>query len=252
MKTTSMKALQINWPALLTGIGTAAITTGAFAQGMFAGGAPPSDPGRGLAGILGQKYAFSATARTVTKESPRSKPQTFEYAYANLDGKSRVEMDMTKSAGGDDAEAMKTMGMDRMVILQIPGKASCYLMYPGLKAYCEIPAQETTASDEKAKVERTEAGNETLDGHPCVKWKVTTTKEGGATSESLVWEATDLNNFPIQCEVPTEKGGTSTTRFKDIKTDKPAASLFELPADFKKYGSIQEMMMSAMQKMMPQ
>ena len=247
-----MRSLNFKWLAVCTVVVMGGISTGAFAQGMFAPGSTQRDPGKGLAGILGKKYAFTATAKTVTKETQRSKPETFEYAYALLDGKSRVEMDMAKALKGDDAEMMKKMGMDRLVIIHIPGSTTFTMMYPGMKAYCEMPAAQNDATDEKAKVERTELGKETVDGHPCVKTKVTTTKEDGTTSESLVWEATDLRNFPIQCESPTDKGGMTTTLFKDIKTDKPAVSLFETPADFKKYGSVQEMMMSAMQGMMPQ
>jgi hypothetical protein len=237
---------------LLVSLISAAPSASVLAQGMMGGGAP-KDPSKGLAGVFGKKLAFTAQAKGTVKETPTSNAQTLEFGYALLDGRSRVEMDMTKMMGGgsnDDIEMMKQMGMDRMVILNQPDKKATWMIYPGLKAYCAIPSAEEEAADEKAKVERTELGKETVDGHPCVKWKVTTTKENGETSELVMWTATDLNDFPIQCEVPTAKGGTSTTLFQDIKTSKPAASLFEAPADYKRYGSMQELMMSSMQRMM--
>ena len=90
-----------------------------------------------------------------------------------------------------------------------------------------------------------------MENHPCTKSKLTFTDKDGRTSEALVWEATDLKNFPIQYQT-VDEGQTTTTTFTDIKSGKPAASLFELPASYKKYGSMQEMMMGNMQRLMQQ
>jgi hypothetical protein len=103
-----------------------------------------------------------------------------------------------------------------------------------------------TESSKPPKVERTEIGNETIDGHPCVKYKVVVTPENGTPSNMLVWQATDLNNYPIQTEVEAGNGTVATTRFQNINQNKPAASLFEPPSDYKRYNSPQELMMSAM------
>ena len=59
-----------------------------------------------------------------------------------------------------------------------------------------------------------------------------------------------MHDFPLKTEMQTG-GATMTTHFRDIKMSAPGASLFDPPADYKVYGSIQEMMMANVQRMMP-
>ena len=144
---------------------------------------------------------------------------------------------------------MQAMGMDKTVAIILPEKHMSYLVYPGLKAYCELQTQagsSATLSNKPPKVERTEIGKEAIDGHPCVKYKVVVTPENGTPVNMLVWQATDLNNYPIQTQVEAGNGMVVTTRFQDINQSKPAALLFEPPSDYKRYGSPQELMMSTM------
>jgi hypothetical protein len=101
------------------------------------------------------------------------------------------------------------------------------------------------------KVDKTELGKDTIENHPCRKSKLVFTAKDGLTSDALVWEATDLKDFPIQYQT-VDEGQTTTTTFTDIKQGKPDATLFELPASYKRYGSIQEMMMGNMQRLMQQ
>src|SRR5262249_15788086 len=103
----------------------------------------------------------------------------------------------------------------------------------------------------EGKVDKAELGKETVEKHPCTKSKLTYTDKNGRTSEALVWEAVDLKDFPIQYQT-VDEGHTTTTTFSDIKMGKPEASVFELPASYKKYGSMQDMLMGNMQRMMPQ
>ena len=49
-----------------------------------------------------------------------------------------------------------------------------------------------------------------------------------------------------------DEGKTTTTTFSDIKMGKPDPALFAVPASYKKYGSMQEMMMGNMQRLMQQ
>jgi len=78
---------------------------------------------------------------------------------------------------------------------------------------------------------------------------LTFTDKEGKTAEAIVWEATDLKNFPIQYQT-VENEQTTTTTFSDIKMDKPDASLFDLPEGYKKYGNMQEMIMGNMQRLL--
>ncbi len=215
-------------------------------------GGPGRGPGAGLAEIFGKDKSFSAIAHTTVKGSDGNETQ-MEMSYAVLEGKVRMEMDMTKMQGGrmppQAVAQMRAMGMDKTVTIVLPEKHTGYLVYPGLKAYCELPmgaGSSATVSDKPPKVDRTEIGKETIDGHPCVKYKVVVTPENGVPMNMLVWQATDLNNYPIQIQVEAENGMVATTRFQNINQSKPAASLFEPPSDYKRYGSVQELMMSKM------
>ena len=144
-------------------------------------------------------------------------------------------------------EGMKQMGMDQMVILALPEKPATYMVFPKLKSYCDMPT--SGKGNPEGKVEKAELGSDTVEKHPCKKSKLTFTDKDGKTAEAIVWEATDLKNFPIQYQT-VENEQTTTTTFSDIKMDKPDASLFDLPAGYKKYGNMQEMMMGNMQRLM--
>jgi hypothetical protein len=92
-------------------------------------------------------------------------------------------------------------------------------------------------------VDSAEEGSETVQGHPCAKNKVTVTGPDGSTHVSTVWNATDLDKFPVKIETG-ENGQKLTLLFTDVKLDKPDASLFAPPADYKKYDNMMQLMMS--------
>jgi outer membrane lipoprotein-sorting protein len=226
----------------------------AHGQGMAAGKFNPASSR--AARLFGKDAGFTATATTSTLDAKGTETITTT-AYAVRDSQVRMEMDLTKTKTmrkgkpvkqrGDDTEGMAEMGMDQQVILVLPDKQATYLVYPKMKAYCLAP--KTAEVTGESKTEWKEIGTDTVDGHPCVKYEVTTTKADGTTEQLTAWKATDLNNFIIQT-VTVENGETTTMKFADIKHEKPPAAMFELPADYTKYGSMQEMMMGAMQRMM--
>jgi outer membrane lipoprotein-sorting protein len=204
-----------------------------------------------MAKLFGGISAYSATMETQSKDSSGNS-MTMSSKIFSLDGKTRVETDMAKMQSGnmspDAAEQMKTMGMDRMVMISRPDKKISYLIYPGLQACAENPMQdrETTAAADY-KVETTELGRETVDGHPCVKTKVIVTDDQGTKHESVVWNATDLKKFPVKIET-VQQGKMMTISFKDVNLAKPDAGLFEPPSGYKQYDSMQAMMQQEMMK----
>ena len=102
---------------------------------------------------------------------------------------------------------------------------------------------------DSSKIEKTAAGKETIDGHPCVKNKIVVTDAKGKKTEGFVWNASDLKDFPIQVEVHSDKTVT-TIHYTEPKFEKPEAKLFDTPAGYTKYASMQQMMQAAMMKMM--
>jgi len=138
-----------------------------------------------------------------------------------------------------------------MVTIARPDKKAAYLVYPGMQSYAEIQLSnaDSAPTNSDYKVETTEIGKDTVDGHPCVENKVVVTDKNGVKHESTVWNATDLKKFPVKIQT-TEQGGNVTLLFKNVSLTKPAASLFDPPADFKKYDNVQQLMQQEMMKRM--
>jgi Domain of unknown function (DUF4412) len=217
------------------------------------GGGP--DLGGAMAKLFGDNKAFSATLQIETANpSGAGENMSLTGSEAFDNGKTRFEMDMSSMKGSQmpagHMAQMKSMGMDKVVSITRPDQKSHYLVYPGLQAYVEIPVQnsEFTKPESDFKVEITELGKDTVEGHPCIKNKAVVTDDQGNKHEATLWNATDLNKFPIKIET-TEQGHKMTLLFKDVKLSKPDASLFEPPSDYKKYDNFMSMMMQHMQGM---
>jgi Domain of unknown function (DUF4412) len=202
--------------------------------------------------LFGDNTAFSAD---VEFHMSGEHDMTMPGKMAFDSGKSRFEMNLSEAKGThmqpSVAEHMKAMGMDQTVVISRPDIKLSYVVYPGLNAYAETASQDPDAEkpDSAFKIETTELGKETLDGHPCVKNKVVITDDQGKAHESTVWNASDLKKFPIKIET-TEDGRITTMLFKNVKTSKPDAALFEPPKSFKKYENPQTMMQQEMMKRM--
>ncbi|HWD91270.1 MAG TPA: DUF4412 domain-containing protein [Verrucomicrobiae bacterium] len=205
-----------------------------------------------IAKLFGDNTAFSADLEIhVAGEQDVTMPGKMAFDS----GKSRFEMNLSDAKGShmppNVAERMKAMGMDQTVVISRPDAKVSYLVYPGLNAYAETPLQDSDAGkpDSAFKMETTELGKETLDGHACVKNKVIITDDEGKPHESTVWNASDLKKFPIKIEM-NENGNATTMLFKNVKTSKPDAALFEPPQSYKKYDNQMSLMQQEMMKRM--
>ncbi len=203
--------------------------------------------------LFGDNSAFSANIEIRAQPGGNQGAVTVPGKIAYSDGKSRFEMDATEAKGEAippaAAAQMKSMGMDKMVMISRPDKKVNYIVYPGIQSYVEMaiqdPEVDKPASD--FKMEATELAKESLSGHDCVKNKVVVTDKEGAKHESTVWNATDLNKFPMRIE-QSESGTSSTMTFKDVTLAKPDAKQFEVPADYKKYTDMMAMLQDVMMK----
>jgi hypothetical protein len=172
------------------------------------------------------------------------------------DGKSRFEMDFTKMQGSgispQAAAQMKAMGMDRMAAISRPDLKIVYMVYPNMQSCVKMPMSQPSdakVSTDDLKISITKIGAETVNGHPCVKNQVVVTDEQGKAHASTMWNATDLKNFPVRI-VYSENGGEFTMDFVQLTLSKPAAALFEPPADCAVYDNMQQMMQQVMIKRM--
>jgi hypothetical protein len=205
--------------------------------------------------FFGNNQQFTATCAMKVADQDGAEIMSGEMKYSMLEGKLRVDTDMTKMKSKQMPPAamasMKQMGMTEVSSIVRQDTKTMYLIYPGLESYAKmtLSAKDAAGFDKAGKLEFTKLGEETIDGHACVKNKAVFTDDSGAKREATLWNATDLKDFPVQI-VSTESGNTATMTFKNISTAKPDAKLFEAPADYTAYDDMQQMMMASMQRMM--
>jgi hypothetical protein len=189
--------------------------------------------------------AFSATMQT-RSSSGTNAPM---YATAKMffdHGNMRSDMNMAdvQNSGYPPAAIaqLKAMGMDQVTILQPSSSTNVIILYPRLSSYFSIASPSQTTGD--SKVQTTKLGQETVGGHPCIKNMQIVTMNG-QPHEFTTWNATDLNNFPIQI-AQTEEGASTIISFQNVSFGKVPASEFQAPAGYTQYGSPVELMQAAM------
>ncbi len=246
---------------LITLVAAILLTSGsARLQAQMEGSAMRGSPaGPNLSGALlklfGDHKAFSADVLFQIRMASGDPFTSLPGKLAFSEGKSRFEIDLAMAQGGqitpETMAQLKQMGMDKAVTLTLPEKKLSCLIYPGLKAYVAIPLKDADSNSKDAdfEVEVTELGKEEVAGHACVKNKVVVTGKDGAQHESTVWNATDLEKFPVKIDT-SEEGHNVVLLFTDVRLSKPAASQFIPPPDYAKYDSFMGMMQEIMMKRM--
>jgi hypothetical protein len=241
---------------IVTAVSVAAMLAGvtAFAQpgGRGGMGGPPGMSAN-MAQFFGENQAFTAKVQLSVINPSQSGPMALELEMSMLDGKIRMETDLSKMKGGGIPPSrmaqMKQMGMDKSVNIIRPDLKITYAVFPGLHAYFSTPMSDKQVSDamDKSKIEKTSLGKETIDGHACEKNKLVVSGNNGEKHEVLVWNETDLKDFPVQIQMDDD-GGKTTMKFTEIKLEKPDAKLLAPPADFTKYDDFMSLMQGEMMK----
>jgi hypothetical protein len=122
--------------------------------------------------------------------------------------------------------------------------------------------------DPKVVVEKKKIGSETIDGHPCIKSDAVIYLKDKPQDKfkAVIWEAQDLGGLPIRNEMTMPEGKTMghgptkiVSEMKEVKVGAATSAMFEVPKDYKKVGSMNEVMgmgqsgdMKGMQEMMKQ
>jgi hypothetical protein len=208
-----------------------------------------------LSKLFGEHTAFTAKSDVRVYDRAQKEKTSVAMNFACLDKKCRVEIDISQMKSKDmpagAVAAVKQMGMDRLVTIVRPEQKARYLIFPGLESYVNTPLtpEEAEAFAKNPKFEKSAVGKETLDGHACVKHKVTATDDKGVKTDFTVWMATDLKDFPVQI-LTKEKDDTVIIRYKDIRLARPDAKQFDVPAGFKEYRDYLELTQAATMKMM--
>jgi hypothetical protein len=220
-------------------------------QAQLSSGAQSSGMGAAMAKLYGASQAFTAKCEMrILEKGKESMRVTMNYAFDR--NKIRMEMELAQVKSAElTAEAvgqMKALGLDRTTTIVRLDKKVMLTIFPSAKAYVEmpLPPEEAKASESNLKVEKKSAGKETIDGHPCVKQNVTMTGDG-VKYDMVIWEATDLKNFPIQVQYK-EGLNTVMTLYRSLKFADVPGGDFEPPAGFVRHNSQQEMVQAMMQQ----
>jgi hypothetical protein len=228
----------------IAGLGSSLFT--AHAQ-LFGGGFGSSAAGisGAMKKLFGDNPNFTANAEVQVKSQRGSMSLPGKLFYS--DGKFRIETDMAQVSG---AAQIKQLGMDKLVMISLPDRHVSYVIYPRLQAYAPQTSAENqnaakTAAGSDLKI--TELAKETVAGHACVKNKFEATDSDGKKHEFTVWNAADLKKFPVKIEASEDKSIT-TVLFKDVKFEKPVASQFEPPANYKRYMDVDTIIQQQLMK----
>jgi hypothetical protein len=225
-------------------------------------GSPNLSPGLSdaMARVFGTNLNFSAALHTDVNMAAQNQTMSMTGKMYFRGGDSRSEMDMSQATGTlippQAIAQMKAMGMDKMISISQNSQKTTYVIYPGLQAYAKMQEPNTDSQTNAVKVDTTDLGKETLDGHPCLKKQFILTDPGtGQQLTMITWNATDLNNIPIQVQQTVSgsngAGKTSMTmHFTDITMGKADAGLFQPPAGYTAYTDIRTMMQTEMAKKM--
>jgi hypothetical protein len=204
----------------------------------------PAPPSFGYMDWEGKKD-FYAVVHSVSLNKGDNKSWIMDAPLWITGPKMKMEMDLTKmmqTAGAKDASQSP---MSRMTVLNRGDKKTGYTLYPNVQKY--MVHTDAEEQGEKPKVEKTKVGTETIDGHPCDKYKVTITYKSEKPQEGFIWNARDLGGMTIRSEVEN-KDFKMTTDLKNIVLKSSPASVFEIPQGYVETKNFMEIMMPAQPK----
>jgi hypothetical protein len=244
-----MNCLKTVWPALAAFLASGAA---GIANAQLAAGGPPGW-NAAMTKLFGDIKAFSAKAEMRALDKSGQPAIQVPMNFALLDNKVRMDIDMTQLKGPqappDQVALLKQMAMDRVACIVALDKKAMQLIFPSLAAYVEapLPEDEAAALNKDLKLYKIPLGKETIDGHPCVKNRVVMTDANGQKAEAVVWNATDLKDFPVQMQM-NDKETTVVMRYNEVRLSKPDAKQFDAPAGFTKHADMQQLMLAIAQK----
>ena len=163
-------------------------------------------------------------------------------------------MEMPMSRMGTKSR-VENPGMKGLVTISLADAKKTIMMNTISKTYYEQPIQDREKTpnvyDPDVVFDKKKVGTDTIDGHPCIKYDSIFYRKSKPEEKhkATLWEAQDLKDFNIQTEITVPanpkyqgSGGKMVMKFKDIKLGAATASMFEVPRDYKKVNSVQEVM----------
>jgi hypothetical protein len=169
-------------------------------------------------------------------------------------------MDSHIDRDGDKTRTEMTMPMMnlQMVMLELPedGQTAYYTLFPEKKKYAANEMPPDAEDPEKPVIE--ELGTETYEGVECVKRSMVM-KMGPMESDMTMLFSPEQKDMPVKMTVKANMSSgpgrpampiETVILFKNYTFSTPDTGLFEIPADYAKAASVQEIMMESMGGMM--
>lgn len=117
-------------------------------------------------------------------------------------------------------------GQDNIMLID-NDKKTFYMLIPEQKMYMKQQYEPNKGSIEKP-TSKTFIRNDKFDGHPVKVYKAVMNDK----KQVIVWEANDINNFPIKIEMPDEN---AVTEYHNVSTKPVDKSKFAVPAGYKEF-----------------
>ena len=219
----------------------------AFAQAPAPGGALDY----GMEKLFSGNPVFSATMQTetATANGPLIVVAKMFYNHQNT----RIDMDVAniKSAAlpRGTVSQMQAVGIDKFVTIIPADKKTTTIVYPKLRSYATMALANGTSGNDYTIQSIKPMGSETVNGHPSTRNQVTMTA-GNTSREFTVWNASDLNNFPVKISMSTGNGSEVLT-FQNVSFNKLRSDIFTPPSNFTRYDTVQDIMQSAVMSHSP-
>ena len=217
--------------------------------------AGPLDQVPFLAAAMSELFSDSRPYSAVAVlQLPGDQPsQGIPLGFATLDGKMRwyLNLDQARTArlDPDTTEWLREAKLSQVVLILRP-QTKVVVVLPGLKQWFEFAPSKPSEIEEKARekagfLQKTEVGRETVDGHPCVKYRLDLPNERHSREAAYVWQATDLKHLPIKFQAMIN-GESYGLTFRQIKDSPPDLKYFEAPAGYSKIGGSEVLLQNAL------
>jgi hypothetical protein len=180
---------------------------------------------------------FKAVMISSTFDKTQGREFSFEMPIAKAGEKFRMEMDYTKMSG---AQGMPP-AMSSVVMIHRGDEKRTYSLYTNKKKYM-VSDETDEGYYAEPEVAKTFVADETIDGHPTKKYRITITYQGQEKQEGFIWNATDLDDMTIRSEIDNATVKMTST-LTGIVMGTPPADLFNVPGDYTETSNFLEIVM---------
>lgn len=227
------------------------ILLGLFLQSPTGSAQVPSGGGANgpMIKLFGDLPGFTAYASVQVLNSNRAETLRMPSTFCAVGNNLRVDVDMgqirSAQLGAASIAKLKELGLDRLWSVNRPDRKEMYIIYPNRRSYALMQMSAEEADIAAERLMRTPIARATLDGHACVKnHSVVKNQKGAVLLDAITWNASDLQNFPIQIEMK-DGGNTSVTHFQKVTLAKPDPKLFDAPTSYKRFYNPLDLTMAA-------